>query len=383
MFKKSKLSQEEKEELKVKKQKSKQEKVKTKQRIKNKKQNKKTAKEYYILGGKWGDRDPRTKDGIRTLRLRRISRILLLISVVYFIYMYAELTDYKTNNTTPIGKELTFSKSEASIKIADIWSDKNREVTVVKFRYSGKARDILSLDGKNYNLYFIHNRNHKPKVEMKYGVLGTEGDGYLFIKGKLDRRAYQILIANTLDLYNGSSNNSSLNSLKGKSVEKALTQTDIDTMDEDGVLFKKLPLIGGGKDKTPKFDNLNFRLNAYSENTKIYNGSFLDNNGNIDYGKVISKTSVSEVKDKIDNTIKQKNQERQSLTVSLEEYKNRLKRNKDDKDSRTSIDKINEKIKKTDEELELLEKEKERYEKATFSKKDFGDMQEKFEYYEL
>lgn len=375
---KKRLSKEEKKELK---RQAKERKVKAKQSRKNRNRASKERNNFYLVGGKYGDRDDRTKEGIRALHIRRISIFLLVVGTLLFVFKFSEMLDYMTNNSTPVGTELQFAKSGAPIKISEIWTDKNHEVTVVKLKYNKKARSLLSIDGDKYNLYFLHKPNHKPDIEMKYGLLGTEGDGYLFIKGKLDKRAYQIYMTNTLEINydNTSKRSTDINVLKENEIEETLSNVSENTMNEDGVFKNAFK----SKKKIPQFDNLNFRLNAYSENTKVYQGSFLDKKGEIDYGKVVSQTSLVNAVEKIENAIKEKKLERQSYTVSLEEYENRLKRNKKDEDTQSSIEKINRDIEKIDSSIKILEQELNRYKKATFSKDDFGKMQEKFEYYDI
>lgn len=377
MFRKSELTKEEKKELKRKK---KEARIKAKQK---RGKRKKTDDNYYIIGGRFGDRDERTKGGIRTLYFRRFTFLLLALGIMMLVYQYAEMIDYKTNNSTPIGTELTFLKSEAPLTILDIWTDKKREVTVVKFKYSDKARQLLSTEGKNYNLHFLHTTKHKPKIEMKYGVLGTEGDGYLFIKGKLDKRAYQIYMANTLNMnYGDDKALPNISTIQKKSMEEMLSSVSEDTMNESGVITA-IQSKFKNKEKEHKFDNINFRLNAYSDNTKVFDGTFLTDDNEIDYGKVIKQTSTVNVVKKIAKAIETLQQERQSYIVSLEEYQNRLKRDKKNSDAKENIEKINLRIEKLDTTLDALRKEKERYEKSEFRKEDFGNMQENFEYFDL
>lgn len=376
---KERLTKEQKREIK---RKDKERKVKAKQARKNRNKKYKERNNYYLLGGKYGDRDERTKEGIRTLHIRRLSILLLSFGIILFVYKFSAMLDYMTNNSTPVGTQLKFAKSGAPITISEIWTDKQREVTVVKLKYNKKSRSLLSIDGDKYNLYFLHKTNHKPDIQMKYGILGTEGDGYLFIKGKLDKRAYQIFMTNKLGLdYSKKSSKgaSDIKILKENEIEETLSNASENNMNEDGVFQN----VFKNKKKVPVHDNLNFRLNAYSDNTKVYQGSFLTEDGKIDYGKIVSKTSLVNAINKIENVIKDKKLERQSYTVSLEEYNNRLKRNKDNKDAKASVEKINNNIEKIDESIKLLEKELDRYKNASFSKEDFGNMQEKFEYYDI
>lgn len=217
---------------------------------------------------------------------------------------------------------------------------------------------------------------------MKYGILGTEGDGYLFIKGKLDRRAYQIYIANTLNMNYDGKKAGNVEAIQKRSMEEMLSSVSEDSMDESGVISSILKKFQNKKEK-PKFDNINFRLNAYSSNTKVYDSSFLDQDGEIDYGKIIRQTSTVNVIEKIERALKSAELEKQSYTVSLNKYKDRLKRDKKNEDARENIEKIDMNIKKLDNMITALRKEKKRYEESSFSKEDFGNMQEKFRYFDM
>lgn len=371
-----------KEEKKEKKRIKKEERTKARQRRKNKKRKVKDTKEnFYTLGGRFGDRDPRTKGGIRTLYIRKLTNILLISGLILLIVQVARMVDYQTNNSTPVGTDITFEKSGATVKIADIWTDKQREVTVVKLKYSNKAREVLSLSGDKYNLYFLHTTRHKPDIEMKYGLLGSEGDGYLFIKGKLDKRAYEIVMANALDvLYKDNKDKRSIDikKLQDKAIEETISNASYTEAKQESIFNKMFQ----SNKKAPKNDIINFRINAFSENTKVYDGSFLTEDGDIDYGKVVSKTSLSHAVKKLEETLKNEKLERQSYTVSLEEYKDRLKRDKDNKDAADSVKRITKNIEEKDELIEALEKEIEVYKNASFSKDNFGNMQEKFKYFD-
>ena len=98
------------------------------------------------------------------------------------------------NNTTPIGSSLEFARSGAEITISDVWTDQNRDVTVVKLGYSQNARKLLSTQGKTITYMATKEKDRPKKLEMSYGMLSTDGDAFLFLKGKLEERAYQVLL---------------------------------------------------------------------------------------------------------------------------------------------------------------------------------------------
>src|SRR5699024_12117798 len=54
---------------------------------------------------------------------------------------------------------------------------------------------------KSYILYLIYSEGKltKKDVKVSYGIL-TQGDGFLFIKGHLSKKAYQIVLTNQSDI---------------------------------------------------------------------------------------------------------------------------------------------------------------------------------------
>lgn len=362
--------------------KSKWRKSKNKDNKKPKKQKKKKNRnrdkdKYKIMGGLFGDRASSTLEGV-------VKGILFVVFVGCIVvgcgkmpFDHADMTKYSMGNTTPIGEQLEFSKSGAEVTIKDVWTDKKRDLTVVKLGYDKSARRKLSTTGKNYHLHMIADEGHKPKVSVKYGVLGTEGDGYLFIKGNLDRRAYQMVIANTLNLSTGDegvTGETSSSNYNDENLEKAISNTDIEQANDKGMLFS-----GGNinKEDQPKADNIDFRVNPYSKTTHVYKGSFLNADGSINYGKVVEQTSVKDVMEKLDKDIKKSKGKLDSLKQSKKEFESRVKDDKKNSEAKSNLDQTKDSIKEEEKNLKALEEAKERYEKSDFDESSFGDMQDK------
>lgn len=68
------------------------------------------------------------------------------------------------NNTTPIGSSLEFARSGAEITISDVWTDQNRDVTVVKLGYSQNARKLLSTQGKTITYIWQQKKRSSKKL---------------------------------------------------------------------------------------------------------------------------------------------------------------------------------------------------------------------------
>ena len=336
----------------------------------------------------WGDRDPRTRQGITFFIMLFLNVLGIILFTIWLVFQFISYGQYLRENTTKIGTELQFAKSKAKVTLSDVWTDKQHNVTMVKLGYDRQSRNLLSTKGKNYKIYLIDKEGKKPKgVDISYGILGTEGDGYLFIKGHLDEKAYQILLTSQIELTTGNESDddstgeedgtADIESQKPEdisdaSIKRSLSESSQGDISDNGILdFSK-------NSKEPNADYIDFRVNAYSDSTKVYKGSFLKADESIDYGKIIEQTSLKDVIENIDKKIKEREKKAKQYKVSLEEYEERAKDNKEDQNAKSSVNEIKESIKENDEKLETLKKSKEKYETADFDKSSFGDMQDDY-----
>lgn len=375
---------------------------------------------YKVEGGIGGDRDPRTKNGIRILSFFIIGLFLIVGGIIGGAFGVKGWTDYQKNNTTPLGTSLAFTKTDnAKVNINEVWTDKDRNVTVAKIGYPDSTRDILSNNGTSYKLY-MNTKGQSPDAQMAYGILGSEGDGYLFIKGKLKDQPYNIGIKNTVSLTTDSTSRPSTSSSSSSSNNAADENLEvaISSMNKDG---SSNSLFGSNKDKDAEKakdqnDFIKFIINPYSDNTKVYKGSFLTPSGDIDYSKVVSQTSVESAINRIDKQIENREGNLEKLKSSEKEFEKRIKqekkqkekedkkkekedkkKDKEDKDKKKDDDKSKEKekttkseqnledvqksIKEEQEGIEALQVKKETFEKADFNEDSFGDMQTKSNIY--
>lgn len=332
---------------------------------------------FEIMGGLFQDKERRTREGFRYLGLSLLFAFIFVLGIVLFFISKHEYKQWTMNNTTAPGTQLLYSRSQAPVTIASVWTDKNRDVTVVEFKYDDIAKNLLSTKGTNYNLYVATDKDDpKPDIEeMKYGILGTEGNGYLFIKGHLKPRAYQIYIANTVELASESEGTPSSSTMDvDESIDKTISDVSLADIDENGIAKRSYK----PDEERPKVDNINFRINNYSENTKVYKGSFLDENGDIDYSAIISNTNIKALVDYTNKMIAKSENQLSVLEASLKEYEDRLAQNSKDMQAQENIASTKEAIENEKSNLRNLEKTKARYVTADFDKSSFGKMQEKF-----
>ena len=342
---------------------------------------------FDMFRGMFGDRDQKTKQGLVNAFGVIIATIAIILGILLSISGLGSRQEYLRTNTTPLGEELSFSNSETQLKFGGAWTDKKRDVTVIKLLYGKKAREVLSTKGKNYKLYIVDNEHKvQNKVKMSYGILGTRGDGYLIIDGKLDKKAYQIVMTNQLHLNVGDEVGSSPSGSRTESeklasdgdkltqseLEESLSGTESSDVEDNGrINFEK-------NSKKPAVDYIDFRVNSYSEKTKVINGSFRKSDGTVDYSKLLDETTVNRKVKEIDSSIKKKETEIKQYKISVDEFKDRVDENKDADDAKDNIESLKKKIDENKETLKKLKKLKKQYVNKDFDKSSFGDMQEKF-----
>lgn len=333
-----------------------------------------------VEGGIFGDRDSRTRHGLRTMAVTIIAFIFIASGLVMSVVKFGEYQDYLRYNTTPVGTVLQFARSDADITISDVWTDQQKDVTVVKLAYSKNARTKLSNKGANYKLYIMGSKlSDKPKdVKMSYGMLSTDGDAFLIIDGKLEEKAYQIFITNQLKMAAVTPESNTGNKItlgEDDSITEALSRYSMAEIDQKGIaIFNK------DKQERNDVDHINFRVNPYSLSTNIYQGSFLNEKGEVDYSKIVSITSTKGVIEKLETQRNSSESNIRNIEASITEFRTRLEQNPDDQ---TSVESINELTKKLDSEKQIVaetNKALEMYNNADFNKDSFGQIQEEYTY---
>src|SRR5699024_10075019 len=206
--------------------------------------------------------------------------------------------------------------------------------------------------GTQYKLHIVDDSNKvQDKIKMSYGILGTQGDGFLIIDGKLDEKAYQIVMTNQLNLDVGSDTTTSSSGSRTESEKLAskaddLTQSELeeslsgtqssDVKDNGRISFEE-------NSKKPSVDYIDFRVNSYSDKTKVLNESLRKPDGSVDYSKIMDKTTVDKKTKDINDSIKVKEEETKQFKRSVKEFEDRVKENKDEDDAKSNIDELKKK----------------------------------------
>lgn len=362
------------------------------------KKNKYSKSSRDVIGGIFGDKDSRTRHSANSMTKTIIFSSLVVAGVAILPFKMYDYHEFVVNNTTPIGNVMQFKKTtNASMTLKEVYTDKNHDVTIVRLGYDNNTL-LSTTSGKAYGLHLlIQNKNILPKdFKMSYGILGTDGDGYLFLKGKLPKQAYQIVIANRSnfhltdeDVNDGENKNAvtdfatdskaekNAENEENQSVTSMFANVGMDEADDDGHMMNSKTSKENNNKNAP--DIIDFRVNPYSKSTKVYDGSFLTKDGNINYSKVIE---VMNVQPNIEANIKAKKEAQTRLKnyeKAKKEYQKRLEMNPDDVKTKDSLENIEEKINNQKETIIKADKQIEALKAFHFDKSSFGKMQDKFD----
>lgn len=346
-----------------------------------------------VMRGFLGDADERTKvaGGITTIFITCV-----LIFVVMIFWNIKGFGDYRyivRTNTTPPGTEMAFSQSEAPVMLDGVWTDKNRDVIVARIGYAEQSNQMLSTTGANYEIGLMaenplaekEKSDKETHLAMSYGILGTQGDGYLIMTGNFEEKAYQIIIRNYVNLATGetqyatnTAGDSVVADPDSNEMARMLAEYESDDLDtETGIVTNED--VENDRIETPDF--INFRVNPYSPNTVVYDGSFLDEEGNLDYDEIIRATSISTIENDTRNKINTSRKNIEGYQAQVQEYTNRLQANPNDSGASGGLESAyaNIEIEKSNiaqfiQQLDVLQN-------TSFKQSDFGDIQETMNFY--
>lgn len=332
-----------------------------------------------IIGGVLGDRDQRTKAGRHNLVSLLLALVLMIGGSVYWGFQHHQYSNYLINNTTPDGTNLQFTQSGTTIALNDVWTDRSRDLIVVHLRYPEAAHQALSSDGRNYKMYLAMTGQKPSKnLQMRYGLLGTDGGGYLFIRGKFQQRAYQVFLTNKKQLSQDSLDSNPAASASADStsgtITAAMDSADLNSANDKGILS----FANNKKTSTATEDYINFRINPYSETTHVSSTSFLTKNGEIDYSAVVEAMSTRDMTKSLQKNIDKHEARIKTLNATIHDYQQRLRENRNDDIAGSGISTAKTSLGQENDTVKNLKDELEKYNNHKFDESSFGHMQTKF-----
>lgn len=328
------------------------------------------------------DNSTRTRVVSRPYKMTITSIVMIVTSIVLYITGMTHYTNIVNNSSTAIGSVLEFKRSNASITLSGLYTDKSESVLIARFSVSKAASSRLPSAGKNYRLFVSADSMPKDKknVSMLFGRLSTDGDMFLVLPKPARKTVYSIFIMNTVylssvDDKNKSDANSTIASSDEidnaeKSVTKALSsyRYNPDTVndpysissDTTDMVSMRLTLDPAIKDSAHTPIVLD---------TTLLDGTTFNFRGMFDI--LFKKSAYNElVKEHNDLSI----QSEQTVKV-IDEFSNRLARNPNDQTAAEQYTKAKDTLKDIENKKQEIAAQLTAYESLEYSDDMFSDIQ--------
>lgn len=141
------------------------------------------------------DGSKRTKRMMVAVLLSLLGIIALSIALPWSVVGHFQSEHVKSQSSTPIGTEIEFPRSEASMTISDLYTDVNEDVLIVRL---SDISSHLPYRGDDYDVFI-----HAPSIDDSYqemdvifGRFSTDGDAFLVIP-KPSTDVYTVYLMNT------------------------------------------------------------------------------------------------------------------------------------------------------------------------------------------
>lgn len=337
-----------------------------------------------VLRSIFSDKDPRTRKSGR----HALTYLILLGGAIFCLVMtingFKNMYHDTITNTSKIGKKLTFPLSEAEVTLGAVYTDKKHDLTVVRLNYDNQSRNILPSNGADYDV--LLKSKDKKNVKATYGILNPRGDGYIFIKGDMGNQPFEVGLRNKQTILadgNKANNDSSSDSSdlgtdkvedKDELVDSITTPKEKKENESELVEW----FTSDDEDK-PSNDAFRFRINAHSKSTKVYDGSFLDDSGNIKYDDVIKQMNRKETIKQYDKEIAElegKDGLIEQQNAVIKENKKKLKKDKENADAKGSLEKAKTNKRNLEKKLDTYKQNRENISNFNVTKDDFEIMSE-------
>lgn len=332
----------------------------------------------------FGDSSERTKNISKHAISVMIAVMIFIICIPWYLFGSHTYKQIVLRSSSPIGTQLTFNRSQADVQIADIYTDKERNVLIVRIRVDTIAQSRLPFKGSDYKVYIASkSTNGLKSLPILFGRMSTDGDMFLIIPKPTDT-VYSIFIQNKNFIGEGSADSKDKSQkevadLSDNSIAAALSNYRYDDN-------KNSTSKGTYKIATDDNDTISFRLTinpaSKDENyrPKVINANLLKEDGDAKtfdfdtfFNKVFKESALKEMKKQYDTLAETKLRQEKTLR----DYQERYATNENDTTAKSQIDSITSKISDTENQLNVLSKKIADYENLTYNDDLFKNLQTK------
>jgi hypothetical protein len=145
----------------------------------------------------FGDSSYRTKQISRNAIAVLTSAIVAVLSIAWIVFGSFRYNTLVARSSSPVGTTMKFTRSNASVKISDIYTDTSKSALVIRLSPEEDAQTKLPFKGSDYRVYLTSKSlDGYKEADIIFGKMSTDGDMFLVIPRPTDD-VYNVFIMNT------------------------------------------------------------------------------------------------------------------------------------------------------------------------------------------
>lgn len=153
------------------------------------------------------DSSPRTKAIARPYYAVIAAIIVFVLGVIGYIGGTMKFNNIVANSSSPVGSEITFSRSGATMTLEGIYTDVNQDVLIARLSTADDSENYLPFRGTDYNVVVSSPAlKGYTEIPILFGRMSSDGDFFLILPKPSDQ-VYTVLLQNLVDLGNVESAN--------------------------------------------------------------------------------------------------------------------------------------------------------------------------------
>lgn len=305
------------------------------------------------------DKAARTKIIRRYNRMFLISLVAILIGFTWLGIGTAQYQSMVDHSSSPIGTQLLFKRSNAQTKITGIYTDRERNVLIVRISPDAGSGIKLPFKGSDYKVYLASkslNGYVGKEVPILFGRYSTNGDLFLVIPKPTDD-VYNVFVMNknyvatddliSKDLTKDQTSTQTRGTAQTKTITENLSEDEIQanlrtamnnfdyTNKQNGnkavtIESDLMDVVGFRATLKPAFDE-----DAYHVET--IDDTLLDDSGNFDFKKFYEYVFKGAATGSIEEQYNTLNSQKELLTKRISDANARLKENPNDEDAKKKL----------------------------------------------
>lgn len=326
----------------------------------------------------FGDKSPRTKRIAKNAISVVLATGLITVGSIGYSFGSYRFNQVVARSSTPIGTSMQFQRSESTVFIKDIYTDKSNSVLIA--RLGDEAGSRLPYKGSDFRIYVASESTEGLKsMPILFGRMSTDGDLFLVIPNPT-KAVYSIFVMNTNFLgvsEKSLSEDNNVDVTKG-SISKALSNYRYSDKQSSSGTYEvqddNYDVVSFRLTLNPAFDTENYR-------PKVIDSQLLTKNEDGTqsfefeefFNTVFKESAIKTTREQYNQLDKKKSQ----IEKVMEEYSERLSENGNDEVAKSSYEQLKNQLEDIKSKQKQYAKTIADYKLLEYDKSYFNDLQTK------